>query len=120
MCVCACMYVCTHTCMNCVHLSIVDVFHRYLVPPTTSCVCCHASLSLHNDPVSVRCFSLNGSQNGIKLTLRCKKCKLNYNYSQYGNVECGYHYYDKPRNYVEASDVTYLERELCHLFTSFA
>ena len=98
----------------------LSVFCRYLVPPTTACISCCAPLILHHDPVGVRCYGLRGSENGIKLTLRCKSCKLNYNYSQYGSVENGYRYYDNPREYIEASDVTYLERELCHLFTSFA
>ena len=93
---------------------------RFMVPPTTSCINCAKKLSLHHDPVKVKCFTLTGLEKATKLSLRCRNCKLNYNYSQYGNIEHGYHYYSEQREFVEASDIVYIGRGLCSLFTSFA
>ena len=48
---------------------------------------------------------------GRKFTLRCTRCKLLYNYAQYGNKhELGFRYYPFQRDFVEASDTTYMER----------
>ena len=105
---------------NYVILVTYFLYCRYLVPPTTSCITCARSLTLHHEPVRVKCFTLSGLHSGIKLSLRCRNCKLNYNYSQYGNKELGYRFYSKPREFVEASDVAYVDRDLCSLFTSFA
>jgi len=85
-----------------------------------SCVKCAHTLSGHHNPIKVKWFGLSGIEDAIKLTLRCRNCKLNYNFSQYGNNEQGYRYYDKSRDAIEASDVTFLDRMLCNLFTSFA
>lgn len=106
--------------LNCVFLigSFLFKYCRHLVPPTTSCINCARSLTLHHEPVKVKCFILSGLYVEIKLSLRCRNCKFNNNYSQYGNMEHGYHYYSKPREFVEASDVAYVNRDLCSLFTS--
>lgn len=98
----------------------MHIIIRFLVPPTTSCISCTKALSGNHNPVKVTWFGLSGMEDAIKLSLRCRNCKLNYNFSQYGNGEQGYRYYDQPRDTIEASDVTYLDRMLCDLFTSFA
>lgn len=105
-----------------IDFTLIGIFHvhRFLVPPTTTCNNCSKNLSLHHDPVNVKCFTLTGLEKTVKLSLRCRSCKLNYNYSQYGNMKLGYHYYNEQRDFVEASDVAYIDRDLCCLFTSFA
>ena len=50
----------------------------FLAPPVTSCLDCNVVLSTHNAPTTVACYTIQGLLPGTKITLRCKKCGLNY------------------------------------------
>lgn len=86
---------------------------RILYPPTTSCFTCGWTLQLQNRPARISVFEKEGSLPGIKFTLKCRNCKINYGYSMYGNCEQGYRFYDSRQPYIESSNVVYLVRGLC-------
>ena len=88
-------------------------FTRILFPPTSVCFDCSWNLSPQNKPARVTVFEHAKSIPGIKFTLKCTNCKINFGYSMFGDTQRGYRFYDKPRPYVEASNVCYLERGLC-------
>lgn len=86
---------------------------RILYPPTTTCFHCGWSLSQQNRPAKVTVFEHSQPIPGLKFTLKCCNCKVNYGYSMFGDTDKGYKFYDKRRPYVESSNVSYLARELC-------
>lgn len=88
-------------------------FTRILFPPTSVCFDCGWNLSPQNKPARVTVFENSESIPGIKFTLKCSNCKINFGYSMFGDTQRGYRFYDKPRPYIEASNVSYLERGLC-------
>ena len=91
-----------------------------LAPPVDCCYECQQMLSPYNS-CQVRCFTRTGAVHGYKFTLRCVRCKLLYNYDQFGNKhELGFRYYPVQRNFVEASDTAYMERSLLELQCSLA
>ena len=91
-----------------------------LSPPVDRCYECQQLLSPYNS-CQVRCYTRTGAMHGHKFTLRCTRCKLLYNYAQYGNKhELGFRYYPFQRGFVEASDTTYMERNLLELQCSLA
>ena len=93
--------------------------NMFLGPPTSNCYHCNARLQAHNHPCSVICFTVEGPIPATKLTLRCKKCHINYRYEQYGNQLIGYQYYSTPRPLVHASQVVYVDRSYCaHMVAS--
>ena len=90
-----------------------------LSPPVDSCYECQQLLSPYNS-CQLRCYTTTGAMHGHKFTLRCTR-KLFYNYTQYGNKhELGFRYYPSQRGFVEASDTTYIERNLLELQCSHA
>ena len=93
-------------------------FMKFLAPPNSHCYQCGNQLTLLNDPVSITWYSFTGPLPGTKLSLRCRKCPLNYNYSMYGNTSIGYRYYDAMREGVKASDAVYIDRRLCTFFAT--
>ena len=84
----------------------------FLGPPTTTCTRCSRSLETHNPPVKVIVYTMTGPLLGTKITLRCVHCCLSYRYSRYGSEAEGYQYYSHQRQFVEASQVCYVDREL--------
>ena len=88
-------------------------FRRILFPPTTVCFECGWNLSPQNRPARVTVFENAETIPGIKFTLKCSNCKINFGYAMFGDTQRGYRFYNKPRPYVESSNVTYLDRRLC-------
>lgn len=88
-----------------------------LTPPEElkmrGCLKCDNKLTTHNDASLVTVFTIKGPIPATKICWRCKRCKLNYNYSQYGNEEIGYKFYSEPRPLVEATTSSYVERLVC-------
>lgn len=83
-----------------------------LAPPVDHCYECQQLLSPCNS-CQVRCYTRSGAMYGHKFTLRCIQCKLLYNYAQFGNKhELGFRYYPIQRDFIEASDTSYMERNL--------
>lgn len=91
-----------------------------LYPPTENCTVCGRRLSVNGKPTHATVFQLTGPIPAMKLTYKCQNCALNFGYAMYGNSNAGYKYYDARRPYVEASNVSYLDRKLClsHIFLS--
>ena len=59
-----------------------------LLSPTSKCLNCEGELSQHNKPCQVTVYSLEqGKAIGLKFSLRCEKCKVNYNYDRYQDME---------------------------------
>ena len=91
-----------------------------LAPPVGHCLECRQRLTAYNK-CQVKCYLSNGAMYGQKCTLRCTHCKLYYNYSQYGNKhERGFRYYPSPQSFIEASDTTFIRRDLLELQCSLA
>ena len=88
-------------------------YNKFLAPPVTTCLECGCSLQLHHRPTGVICFNTDGAVPGLKVTLRCESCKLNYRYEQYGNNQNGYQFYSEKRPLVHASQVVYIDRVYC-------
>ena len=91
-----------------------------LAPPVTNCCKCKSLLVAQNNICTVTVFSAVSVKTAMKLSLRCKDCKLNYGYSMFGNIEKGYHFYKEKRPCVEASDEVFMERSLCLFQVSLA
>ena len=91
-----------------------------LAPPVTNCCNCKSLLIAQNKTGTVTVFSGESVKTAMKLSLRCKDCKLNYGYSMFGNIQEGYHFYKEERPYVEASDGVFMERSLCLFQVSLA
>lgn len=88
-------------------------FYEIICPPVEKCVKCDRKLTIHNQPAQVTIFKLTGPVPGLKLTSKCQRCGLIYKYAQYGNKSEGFQFYPERRPLIEASNVAYLERQLC-------
>lgn len=86
--------------------------NMFLAPPVSQCLKCNGNIHAHHAPTVVTVFTTNGPLPGQKVTLRCKNCTINYRYDTYGG-EGGYYYYNDIQDYIAASNVCYIERELC-------
>ena len=95
-------------------------FSILLTPPTGTCLLCRCGLTGHNKPCEVSVYGLRGKAVGLKICLRCDRCKITYNYDRYGNKTRGWSLYEGMRSFVEASDVCYVERKLLELQCSLA
>ena len=51
---------------------------EFLAPPTSNCLKCGKTLHVHNEPVTVLCFKMDGPTIASKITLRCSSCHTNY------------------------------------------
>ena len=81
-------------------------FYEILCPSVEKCVKCDRKLTIHNQPAQVTIFKLTGPVPGLKLTSKL--------YAPiYGNNTEGFQFYSERRPLVEASNVAYLERQLC-------
>ena len=56
-------------------------YMEFIGPPVLDCVTCKQQLQSHNPPTPVVCFGLEGPLPGLKITLRCRNCCLNYRYT---------------------------------------
>jgi len=83
-----------------------------LAPPISNCLKCKSPFISQNKMCTVTVFSNQKVKSAMKLSCRCKDCKLNYGYSMFGNAEEGLHFYQVQRPYVETSDDVFLERSL--------
>ena len=95
-------------------------YQRILSPPTSICLECGRDLVQYHQ-CSIKCYSMSGLEAATKITLRCIKCSLLYNYSQFGNKrELGFRFYPEPREYIEATDAILIHRQLLELQCSLA
>ena len=92
----------------------------FFAPPVDVCCKCKKNLTLHNKPSEITFYGFSGIQHGVKLCLQCKKCRLNYNYSTYGNKSEGNKFYEESRLAIEASDSTFMDRRLFEFYCSLA
>ena len=93
-----------------------------LAPPTGTCFQCTNRLELcnHVTEVTLICAKTPSTQTKKKVSLRCKRCSIIYNFDKYGDSRTGFRFYDTPREAVEASDVNYVDRQVFNLQWSFA
>ena len=97
-------------------------YTAFLCPPTTVCLnppCNKQPLRSYTSPTKITVYEMSGPRPASKISLRCSKCKANYNYSMYGNKTLsGERYYDAEREYIEASDVVFVNRKVHQLFAT--
>ena len=83
-----------------------------LAPPVHYCYECSEELVAYHS-CKVRYFTCTGAIDPTKVTLRCIRCCLQYNYSQFGNKHgVGFRYYPETRPAVEITDGQLMERGL--------
>jgi hypothetical protein len=58
-----------------------DQVHVF-APPVGRCIDCNSYLVRHNDPVRVNYHHYYGSSKGMKVSLKCSRCKTFYGYSK--------------------------------------
>ena len=81
---------------------------------------CRSNL-IENHRCRVKLYTLAGIHEVEKVTLRCVRCKISYNYDKWGDkIDNGFRYYPVARNFVEVNDTTYFERQLQNLQCSLA
>ena len=85
-----------------------------MAPPTEICLECGENLaSIAYHTCDVKYYSCKEVYYTKKFTLRCTKCCVLYNYSQYGNKhQRGFRYYQQERLAVEVTDTVYFDRHL--------
>ena len=84
----------------------------FLAPPQDTCSICSTHLATHNAPTTIICYTESGPIPGLKITLRCPNCGINYRYDQYGNENMGgYRYYHGYLPYIQASQLCYVSRK---------
>ncbi len=95
--------------------------HCILLPPTSTCLVCTTAplLSVHHE-CNVVVHGLSGAKQATKITTRCQSCRAIYNYTNYGNASSGWSLYEEQREYVEASDLCFVERQMYKLQCSLA
>ena len=91
-----------------------------LAPPVGQCYDCDGSL-VSNHSTQVKCYTTSGAKFATKITLRCRKCCITYNYAHFGNKdELGFRHYPVAQPYVEVSDTIYFDRTVLELQCSLA
>ena len=84
-----------------------------LTPPISNCIKWKSQLISQNKMSTVTVFSNQKGKSAMKLSCRCKDCKLKYGYSMFGNAEEDFHFYEVQHPYAVASDDVFLDRSLC-------
>ena len=85
---------------------------KVLSPPIKQCTHCAANLT-ENHHCRVKLYTLSGVKEAEKVTFRCAKCRVSYNYDKFGDkIENGFRFYPEQRQFVEVNDVTYFQRQL--------
>ena len=102
----------------------VAVFEDPLVlaPPVHHCYDCDGHLTC-NHITTVKCYTCTGARQSTKVTLRCKRCGISYNYAQFGDKSgLGFRYYPTRRKYVEESQTQciFTDMQLLELQCSLA
>ena len=93
---------------------------KVLSPPVKQCTSCTSNL-IENHRCRVKLYTLAGMHEAEKVTLRCVRCKISYNYDKWGDkIDNGFRYYPVSREFVEVNDTTYFERQLQNLQCSLA
>lgn len=93
---------------------------KVLSPPVKQCTSCTSNL-IENHRCRVKLYTLAGMHEAEKVTLRCVRCKISYNYDKWGDkIDNGFRYYPVAREFVEVNDTTYFERQLQNLQCSLA
>ena len=91
-----------------------------LAPPVSTCYDCDEDLVVYHE-CDVHLYTAQGVHNVRKITLRCTRCNLLYQYAKYGDKrERGFRFYPSQRDAVEASDVVYLDRTVFELQCNLA
>ena len=91
-----------------------------LAPPVSQCYDCDGNL-VSNHSTQVKCYTTSGAKFATKITLRCRRCSLTYNYAHFGNKnELGFRHYPVAQPYVEVSDTVYFDRKVLELQCSLA
>ena len=100
-------------CMNGFPMSMTTPQHTHVMaPPTATCIECGDKLVAYHS-CDVKYYSTKEVYYAKKFTLRCAKCCLLYNYSQYGDKhERGFRYYPQEQPAVEVTDTVYFDRQL--------
>lgn len=93
---------------------------KILAPPVHQCFKCTGNLS-ENHQCAVALYTMRGVYTADKVTLRCTRCSITYNYAMWGNKHSqGFVYYNEPREYIEVSDTIYFDRNVLDLQCSLA
>ena len=91
-----------------------------LAHPVSHCLQCNDNLVSY--VCEVQYYTTLGVESADKVTLRCLRCQLFYNYSQFGNKKDGFCFY--PNNLqqvaVEATDGVLVHRSLAEFHCSLA
>ena len=91
-----------------------------LAPPVSQCYDCDGNL-VSNHSTQVKCYTTSGAKFATKITLRCRRCSLTYNYAHFGNKnELGFRHYPVAQPFVEVSDTVYFNRKVLELQCSLA
>ena len=91
-----------------------------LAPPTSQCQKCLKSL-VKNHSCTVLIYTLTGVRHAEKVTMRCMRCNIYYNYDKWGNKnDIGFSFYPSQRKFVEVNDATYFDRQLLEFQCSLA
>ena len=91
-----------------------------LAPPVSTCYDCDEDLVAYHE-CAVNLYTAQGVRNVRKITLRCTRCNLLYQYAKYGDKrDRGFRFYPIQRDAVEASDVVYLDRTVFELQCNLA
>ncbi len=91
-----------------------------IAPPVRECFECGQRL-VSNHKCKVRLYQRDGVTIADKVTLRCVKCRLIYNPTQFGNKsDVGFRYYESTGQIVEATDGVCISRSLVELHCSLA
>ena len=96
-------------------------FNGFIGPPVTSCNNpeCNANQLTIKALTNVSLFDFHGARPASKISLCCRKCDSVYNYSRFGRkFLLGERYYGYMRDFIEASDVVFISRDLYNLFTN--
>ena len=81
--------------------------------PVAKCVKCNTRLLCHNKPSEVTVYTLNGPTKALSICWRCEKCDVNYNYCRFGNTSDSYQFYEVERPYIQSTNCTLIDRQLC-------
>ena len=93
---------------------------KVLSPPVKQCTSCTFNL-IENHRCRVKLYTLAGMHEAEKVTLRCVRCKISYNYDKWEDkIDNGFRYYPVAREFVEVNDTTYFKRQLQNLQCSLA
>jgi hypothetical protein len=94
-------------------------YNKFLTPPVARCVQCRKELTVRNNPLKAKLFTLDGPIPCTKITLECRCCAYVYGICNYSD-ESGSHFYPSAYNIelIEVSNVTYFDVKLYKWFPS--